>query len=130
MSRVLVIDDERCLRVTFKHILEEEGYEVYVAEDGKSGLEACREVHPDLVITDILMPIQDGFATIDLLNHEFPKLPILAMSAAADSAGIDQALRSGATTFVQKPVDIATLVRLVSELLALRTPSRRYGARN
>lgn len=130
MSRVLVIDDERCLRITFKHILEEEGHEVYVAEDGKRGLEACREVHPDIVITDIFMPVQDGFATIDLLSHEFPKLPILAMSSAADSVGIEQAFRSGATTFAQKPVDSVALVRLVSELLASGTPSRKDRARN
>lgn len=117
MYRVVVIDDELTLRVTFQHVLEEQGYKVWVAENGSEGIKTCKEVLPDLVITDILMPDLDGFTTIEALRSEFPQLPIIAMSAAADSAGKDHAIRCGAQSFVEKPIDSARMMSLVAETL-------------
>lgn len=118
MYKVLVIDDEPVLRATFKHILEESGYEVWVAENGVVGVDRCREIHPDLVITDIWMPEQDGFATIRILRDEFPDIRIIAMSAGArleDGAIEDLCL-------VRKPIDATAMTALVAKTLQKRPP--------
>ena len=82
VARILIIDDEPVLRMTFRHILEEEGHEVLDAEDGEAGVAMCRESHPDLVITDMIMPKQAGSATVAILTKEFPAMPVIAMSGA------------------------------------------------
>ncbi|MCC6142173.1 MAG: response regulator [Candidatus Hydrogenedentes bacterium] len=118
MQRILVIDDEPVLRITFRHMLEEHGYAVWVAENGRDGVKLCREVLPDLVLTDILMPEQDGFTTIRMLHEEYPQLPIVAMSAVVGPSGRQQTLDMGAVCCITKPVECNSLLRLVDQVLA------------
>src|SRR5690606_31135728 len=115
--RILVIDDEPVLRLTFRHLLEQQGYEVSVADNGHAGLEMVRESPPDLVITDLYMPEYDGYATIELLQEEFPDLPIIAMSALIGPSGRQRTVSLGASCCVTKPVDMALLLRMVEGML-------------
>lgn len=117
MARILVIDDEPVLRFTFRHILEEEGYEVFDAEDGIEGVEVARESRPDLVITDMMMPRQQGGETVAILNREFPAMPVIAMSGADVSAPRDWQTNGKRVEYLPKPVDRPKLLALVSKLL-------------
>lgn len=117
MPRILVIDDEPVLRITFRHLLEREGHQVWVADNGRTGVEQCRAVHPDLVLTDIMMPEQDGFATIRIIHEEYPAMPIIAMSAVIGPAGRQQTLALGARCCITKPVQSEVLMGLIAELL-------------
>ena len=117
MARILVIDDEPVLRITFRHILEEEGYEVFDAEDGAEGVEVCRESHPDLVITDMMMPKQEGSETVAILRQEFPAMPVIAMSGAEVRLPREWQANGNPVRCVQKPVDRPALLGLVKDVL-------------
>jgi len=121
-NAILVIDDERVLRMTFQHLLESEGYRVTTAGNGREGLEKFPEAKPDLVITDMVMPEMDGFETIESLRRLDPDLPIIAMSALIEEDKMERSIGAGTFCCVSKPVDQRTLFDLVRAIL---TPSPR-----
>jgi len=121
-QHLLIIDDEPVLRLTFRYFLEQNGYEVRVAESGHEGLELCRQQLPAVVITDLCMPGMSGYEIIEALRAEAPRLPIIAMSAVADSCGRQHTLACGATCCVTKPLDMKVLLRLVDSLVNGSTP--------
>lgn len=114
---ILVIDDEPVLRLTFQHILEDEGYRVWVASNGREGLEIFREKRPDLVITDMLMPELDGFGMIDVLRSESPTLPIIVISAMVDQDRMERPVEDGTFCALAKPVDQRLLSDVVRAML-------------
>lgn len=125
VARILIIDDEPVLRMTFRHILEEEGHEVLDAEDGEVGVEVCRECHPDLVITDMIMPKQAGSTTVAILTEEFPAMPVIAMSGASVRVPQEWQESGQQVTYVMKPVDRPALLDLVNSMLSkLTQPTR------
>ena len=85
MAKILVIDDEKVVRMAIKYKLIKEGHEVIEAEDGDEGIAKYRENPADLIITDIIMPNKEGFETIQDLNNEFPDDKIFAMSGGGAS---------------------------------------------
>jgi DNA-binding NtrC family response regulator len=120
VCRIVVIDDEPVLRLTFRHILQEEGHEVWDAGNGRSGLALCRETNPDLVITDVIMPEQEGIATIKTIHAEFPEMAIIVMSGT--EAGLKHYVAPDETNvaFMPKPVDRPALLKRIESLLANR----------
>lgn len=116
-ASILVIDDEPVLRLTFKYLLEGEGYRVWVAENGREGIEIFHERPIDLVITDIVMPELDGYNTIEALRRESPFLPIIAMSAVADERTMQRPLTDPAFCCVSKPLNQRVLFELVRAIL-------------
>ncbi|PCJ54634.1 MAG: hypothetical protein COA73_14260 [Candidatus Hydrogenedentota bacterium] len=116
VQKILVIDDEPSICLTFKHLLEEEGYRVQVADNGISGMKIVREWNPDMVITDLMMPEQDGFHTIREIRKSNSCMPIIAMSALANPADVEDSMKAGALCYVSKPVDIATLLKIIENM--------------
>ena len=80
MAQILVIDDDLMMQSVLKEMLTFLGHEVRQALDGREGVRFCRESPPDLVLTDIMMPEQDGLQTIRELRSSSPKVKIIAMS--------------------------------------------------
>lgn len=80
MAKILVIDDEEQLRDLLKQMLSRDGYEVITASDGVEGMRAFDQFHPDVVITDIIMPNKDGIEVITELLGRDPKTAIIAIS--------------------------------------------------
>ena len=117
MSRIVVIDDEPVLRLTFRLILEQDGHEVWDAENGKVGVDICRHERPDLVVTDIMMPEQEGIETLTILHDEFPDLPIIAMSGAGVGMSVKARKALNGYTYVAKPVEKPVLLELVRNVL-------------
>ncbi len=118
MSRIVVIDDEPVLRLTFRLILEQDGHEVWDAENGRDGVDLCRHEHPDLVITDMMMPGQEGSETMSILHEEFPNLPVIAMSGAGIVFAGNGPKNANGYRYVAKPVDGEYLLQLVHSLLS------------
>ena len=118
MSRIVIIDDEPVLRLTFRVMLEDEGHEVWDAENGRVGLAICRQCKPDLVLTDMIMPEQEGTETLRQLRQEFPALPVIAMSGAAPTRPEHCPQDQKNLRFVMKPLDKPTLTRLIKEMLS------------
>ncbi len=107
MARILVIDDDVMIQRMLQETLHLLGHEVRQAFDGREGVQLCREEAPDLVLTDILMPNQDGLQTIRELRRERPDLKIIAMSGGSrvwpELDALPFAVRFGAREVLYKP---------------------------
>ena len=116
---VLLIDDDRSMRLLLAQAIKQEGYQVVEAKDGKEGLALYQQVHPDIILMDALMPIMDGFACCAQLRT-LPggdRVPVLMITCLDDPASVDQAFVAGATDYVTKPIHWAVLRQRVRRLL-------------
>src|SRR5215831_7813305 len=120
MERILIIDDNAPTRDILRQALERAGYEVLEAPDGRIGLEHQRAMPAEVIITDILMPEQEGFETIRALRRDFPTTGIIAMSGGGQ-IGRDTLLtiaeRLGAQRVFQKPFGLRDMLEAVHQLL-------------
>ena len=119
--RILVIDDDDQMRVLLRQVMEWAGFEVAEAEDGREGMQLQRRQPADLVITDLIMPEQEGMETIRLLKKEFPQTRIIAISGGGrigPEAYLPAAQELGADRVFSKPFDVRELAGAVKELLA------------
>jgi CheY-like chemotaxis protein len=116
---ILVIDDDIGVRLMLRKLLESAGYQVIVGEEGQSGLEAAWDHKPDLIISDMDMPINDGYKTIEMFRSD-PEVqaPVIVVSGVVDMRDAKLVLDAGASAFFRKPVDHAALLAKVSELLS------------
>jgi|SRR5208283_5603621 len=113
---ILIIDDEESLRSLLKDIFEYQNYEVYLACNGKEGVESYRRITTDIVLTDMYMPEKDGLETIREIKKEFPEAKIIAMSGGY-KGGEDFfhiAKTSGAIDCIRKPFEPDDIVRIVN----------------
>ena len=119
-ARILVADDETAVRRFLRAALEWGGYEVTEAADGKQALKEARKGQVDLVITDIVMPEQEGIETIPILRKEIPGIGIIALSGAFEGQFLKAARMLGADAVLGKPVSIELLLAKIAEVLASR----------
>jgi CheY-like chemotaxis protein len=120
MPRVLVIDDDLQVRKLLRSLLEREGYEVALADNGKEGLDAYGQAPADLVITDLIMPEKEGIEMILALRQRSPAVKIIAISGGArigPETHLRMAERLGANRTFSKPVDRKALLAAIRELL-------------
>jgi len=112
MARILVVDDEPDERFLVGRTLKNQGHDVTVAENGAAGLQVARERIPDLVVTDVMMPVMDGIEFIRRLRGDpaTAGIPILAASG-------DTHLAGGADAVLAKPYDDRRLAMIVNSLL-------------
>ena len=120
-ARILVIDDDRDMRTLLDQILDSAGYAVDFAPDGKEGVRHFRTEQPDLVLTDLFMPNQEGLETIMQLHKEFPNVPIVAMSGKTIGKPLlPVAQKLGAVAILEKPFTPDELLSAVSKGLESR----------
>jgi len=120
MARVLVIDDEEQVRTLIREVLEGAGHEVMEAGNGREAMKLFEANPTSVVITDLVMPEQDGLETIRELRRRFPTVKIIAVSGAQQKLNLELlyvAEKLGALRTLEKPFDIRKLVALVEELL-------------
>jgi CheY-like chemotaxis protein len=116
---ILVIDDDLGFRLMMQKLLESAGYQVINGEEGQSGLEAAWDHKPDLIISDMDMPINNGYKTIEMFrNDPDVKAPVIIVSGVVDLRDEKLVLDAGASGFFRKPVDRAALLAKISQLLA------------
>ena len=121
MPFILLIEDDELFRDALATALAEHGYTVMQARDGAEGTRSFRVEPADLVLTDLVMPNQEGLETITALRHDHPKLGIIAMSGGlAQNAPLYLKVAGllGATRTLQKPFDLQTLLTAIEEVLA------------
>lgn len=115
---ILVVDDEPDIRELVKDILEDESYEVEVAENGEAARNAFARRTPDLVLLDIWMPDIDGITLLrEWSSGGTPDCPVVVMSGHGNLETAVEATRLGAHDFVQKPISLAKLLSIVSQAL-------------
>lgn len=113
-SSILVVDDNSTLRETLAAVLEDAGYKVFQASNGKAVAD-IRHEGVALLITDLVMPEREGIETIRQFIQEFPHIPIIAMSGMPEYLPVAKAL--GAAIILEKPIAYADLLRAVRTLI-------------
>lgn len=117
MSRTLVlVEDEDDIREIAQMSLEMHGFTVVAVEGGRAGVDAVREVRPDAVVLDVMMPEQDGPATLAVLqgDPELAGIPVLFLTAKTQAREVEQLLGLGAAGVLRKPFDPLRLGELVT----------------
>lgn len=120
-KKILIIDDDAGVRFTLRKLLSRAGYDVLEAPDGRKGMKLFHDDHPDLVITDIIMPEQEGIETIIALKGTTPQARVIAISGGGRLGNQDllrMAKRVGANAVLCKPFAEAELINTVRETLA------------
>lgn len=113
---VLVVDDEPRIVELIRMTLEREGYEVYEAEDGYKALEKARQVLPDIVLLDVMMPDMDGFEVLKELRQS-SSVPVIMLTVKGTEADKVQGLELGADDYVTKPFGHRELVSRIKAVL-------------
>ncbi|MCS7314826.1 MAG: response regulator [Bryobacterales bacterium] len=117
--RILVVDDDDEARLALRRMLEEAGFDVLEAPNGRVALGICRSHPLDVVITDICMPEQEGLETIQALRREFPRVKLIAISGQpAAAVYLRMAKLLGAQATLEKPIRLETLLDTVGSVLA------------
>ena len=115
MCKVLIVEDTLAIREEIYDILVMEGYNVFQAENGKTGFEMALKENPDLIISDILMPELNGFEMFDKLqkNTKTGSIPLIFLSAKAEKGDIRTGMNLGAEDYLTKPIHVDDLVNAV-----------------
>jgi len=124
---ILVIDDDPDICEIVRVNLEGSGYEVAVANDGAAGLSAAREILPDLIILDVLMPELDGWQGLGQLGQDYrtADCPVIMLTCRGDDHDVLRGLQDGAVEYVTKPFYPENLVASVKILLGVLDPTMR-----
>src|SRR5579862_2438125 len=118
---ILIVDDVRDNRTFLVTILSHHGYRIHEAEDGREGLALARAERPDLVISDVLMPVMDGYELVKQLRMDPATngIPVVFYTAHfGEREARDLALSSGVSHVLNKPVALAEVLRVVARVLA------------
>lgn len=118
-GKIVVIDDDKVTRKLLSEILSRNGYEVHVASDGQEGLALVKWEQPDLVLTDLLIPLVDGIGVCQQIKDE-PELnrtKVIVMSALKNPVMVREARAAGADDFLDKPIKTEAMLELLRKLL-------------
>jgi two-component system response regulator AtoC len=127
--RVLVVDDAEGIRSFVAHLLELRGYDVDTAEDGRRALALLEGgAAPDVVLLDVMMPGQDGLATLARMRAEHPEVVVVMLSVVGKTATIVEAMRLGAADYLNKPFEEEELEATLTKVLERRALEREARA--
>jgi CheY-like chemotaxis protein/anti-sigma regulatory factor (Ser/Thr protein kinase) len=128
MPVVLVVDDSEVDRRLVGGLLPQElDWLIEYAENGQQALEKMAESLPDVVITDMMMPVMDGMELVTNIHVDFPSVPVILITGHGNEALAVEALERGATSYVPKPQLSDKLVETVEQVLALSRSDRSYA---
>ncbi len=118
MTAILVVDDELSMRQFLKILLEKEGYEIALAEDGPSALKLAEERTFDLAISDIRMPGMNGLELLAELKNGCPELPVIMITAFASPEDAVTAMKNGAFDYITKPFNVEEIKGVIRSATA------------
>jgi CheY-like chemotaxis protein len=122
MARILVIDDERTVAHVMRLLLEQRHHQVLVADDGSRGLALAQRQTPDVILLDLMMPVMDGFATLEELrsNARTAPIPVVIVTALQPEQVEQRCYALGARAYVRKPFDAGILIGIVEDVIVQR----------
>ncbi len=113
---VLVVDDHQGMLQSLGDILQEEGYQVSLASSGVAAIEACQKQTFNIILMDVRMPGIDGLETLRRIKDYVKGTLVLLMSAYSLEAVKQQAIQEGAVAFLQKPIDVEVVIKLIQKV--------------
>jgi len=118
-SKILIVDDDVGIRMLLSKFLQRQGYETLVAEDGLEGVELAKKEHPELIISDVVMPRMDGLTAARLIKFYKPlsDVPIIFLTAKDAEKEIELAQEARAAVYITKPFDVRQVIDVVKELI-------------
>ena len=119
MKKVLIVDDEQDIVESLKFVLEAEGYECFTAFNGEDGLKSAKEILPDLIILDIMMPKMNGYKISRLLKFDtkYKDIPIIMLTARSQEEDKLIGEETGTDEYITKPFELDFVVGKVNEYL-------------
>lgn len=119
MKKILIVDDEPNIVMTLEYTFKKSNYEVFIARDGQEALDILKSNFPDVIILDIMMPMVDGFATLEQIRKDanLQHTKVMFLSAKNKESDIEKGLALGADAYMTKPFSIKKVVEKVEELL-------------
>ncbi len=133
--KILVVEDDSTLLELLQYNLERQGYQVQTAKDGRAGLVSAREIEPDLVLLDVMLPYMDGLEVCRLLRKEV-NVPILMLTARTEEVDRIVGLELGADDYITKPFSMRELLARVKahlrrvEMIREDVSAERVGQEN
>ncbi|MDP3048816.1 MAG: sigma-54 dependent transcriptional regulator [Thermodesulfovibrionales bacterium] len=124
MERILVVDDDKDLRLNLSSILKDEGYDVLAVEDGREALKAVQNNSPNLALLDIRLPSMDGMKVLEKLKRIDKDLIIIMLTAYGDVKGAVRTMKLGAFDYITKPFDSEELLLIIKRALQTQYLSR------
>ncbi len=114
-KKILYIEDDPINKYLVKKVLDDSGYEVYEASDGKTGITKAEELKPDLILMDMQMPGVDGYEATKQIRENDPdhKIPIIALTAHALPGDKEKCFAVGCDGYITKPIDIKNFETLL-----------------
>ncbi len=119
MKKILIVDDEPNIVMTLEYTFKKSNYEVFIARDGQEALDILKTNFPDVIILDIMMPMVDGFATLEQIRKDanLQHTKVMFLSAKNKESDIEKGLALGADAYMTKPFSIKKVVEKVEVLL-------------
>ncbi len=118
MSTLMVVDDEKFIREIIAKKLAREGFDVLTAEDGQAALDQLKTLQPEVIITDLKMPVMDGFSLLkNLHDTDFPMNAVIVLTGHGSDQDIADCYALGIHTFLRKPINSIELIGLVRNIL-------------
>jgi CheY-like chemotaxis protein len=115
-QRILLLDDDPGVRRMLRRVLEDDDYTVTCASSGKEAIQKAASEEIALVLLDLNLPDENGWQVLERLNSGYPAIPVIVITARSNQ--IFPALASGVGALMEKPLDLAKLLRTIEELLA------------
>ena len=112
MKKILIVDDEPNIVMTLEYTFKKSNYEVFIARDGQEALDILKTNFPDVIILDIMMPMVDGFATLEQIRKDanLQHTKVMFLSAKNKESDIEKGLALGADAYMTKPFSIKKVV--------------------
>ncbi len=119
MKKILIVDDEPNIVMTLEYTFKKANFEVFIARDGQEALDICKNNFPDLIILDIMMPMVDGYATLEQIRKDenLKQTKVIFLSAKNKESDIQKGMDLGADAYLTKPFSIKKVVEQVMDLL-------------
>jgi DNA-binding response OmpR family regulator len=122
-TRVLIAEDDPNVRNSLHKFLSREGYEVTCAQDGQEALEALPQIHPEVLVTDVMMPHLNGYQLVNAVMNERGDIPvpkIIILTSRIHQADAKRSLALGADAYIPKPFHMRELLQVMQDLLRER----------
>ncbi|HEY4628912.1 MULTISPECIES: response regulator transcription factor [Flavobacterium] len=119
MKKILIVDDEPNIVMSLEYTFKKNNFEVFIARDGQEALEILKNQLPDVIILDVMMPMVDGYATLEQIKKDerLKHCKVIFLTAKNKEKDIEKGLSLGANLYVLKPFSVKKLVEQVQGLI-------------